>query len=347
MNRKLPTLHPAGRAIAATLALIATPALAEDATVTTSPETVVTPAAEAPAPVVPAPVVIAAQPTAAAAPAPQLTVTVSDPVVAAPAAEPVAAETVAPAATPRAAAATRATTASAPRVTPASAAPDSPIAFDGAAAAADVAAVANAEPVGDTAALAATQDTTDTPVAAADTASSAEASNASLVMLGGGLALALGLGGLLMAGASRRRRAARAGAVVAPRDTVVEPRTEPVRQAPTIAPVAAAASAFAISASNPAPSYASKWNNDGYVNASPAAGVAGRAVPNTPEGRRALIDRLVRARPDRTNPFTSYAARRRRARLIVQSLQQKLAEQPNLDFRRFYDSFGQRKAAMA
>ncbi len=339
MNKKISPLQPAGRAIAATLALFATPVLAQDVTVTTSSETVVSPA-----PVTPAPVVIATQPAEVADAAPQLTVTTADPVQADPVSEPVTADTAAPAATPRVATPARATAISTPRIAPADPSPVSTAEFDSATAAADVPVVANADTADGAAALAAAQSVTDTPVSNAD---NAEASNTSLVILGGGLALALGLGGFLMAGTSRRRRAARAGAVVAPRETVLEPRTEPVRQAPTIAPVAAAAPAFAISASNPAPSYASKWNNDGYVNASPAAGVAGRAVPNTPEGRRALIDRLVRARPDRTNPFTSYAARRRRARLIVQSLQQKLAEQPNLDFRRFYDSFGQRKAAMA
>ncbi|MDR7101396.1 hypothetical protein [Croceicoccus sp. BE223] len=180
-----------------------------------------------------------------------------------------------------------------------------------------------------------------------------EESGSELVLVGGGMAVALGLAGLFMAGASRRRRAARPGAATPVRNAPIEPRAQPVRTAPPAPAAPAAAPAlrpgpgFVVTASNPAPTYASKWHSDGYVNATPAAPVAGRSVPNTPEGRKALIDRLVRARPDATIPFTSSAARRRRARLIVQSLQQRLAEQPNLDFRRFYESFGRRQPASA
>jgi hypothetical protein len=45
-----------------------------------------------------------------------------------------------------------------------------------------------------------------------------------------------------------------------------------------------------------------------------------RKVPENDAERRALIDRMVAAKPDRANPFHTPRARRRRARLILQSL---------------------------
>lgn len=178
------------------------------------------------------------------------------------------------------------------------------------------------------------------PVAEADD------NDASLVMGGGALALALGLASLFMAGARRRRRqTANGGDWAAPAPvkpaTAVADRVEPVAAAP-LAP----AGTFSLSHTVSRPFGVSKWDDPIYVNASGVA-VSGRSVPDTPAGRKALIDRLVRANPDRTNPFRSSSARRRRARLIVQSLRQTMAQQPNLDFRRFYESFGRRKASVA
>ncbi|GGD68092.1 hypothetical protein GCM10010990_17020 [Croceicoccus mobilis] len=63
------------------------------------------------------------------------------------------------------------------------------------------------------------------------------------------------------------------------------------------------------------------------------------AQAKTPEGRSNLIDRLTSARPDAANPFHSLKARRRRARLILQTLMQRMKENPNLDFARFYRGF--------
>ncbi len=57
-----------------------------------------------------------------------------------------------------------------------------------------------------------------------------------------------------------------------------------------------------------------------------APSMAGRAVPVSAEERAELIDRMVAAQPDASNPFTSAKARRRRARLIVQSLPQTARE---------------------
>lgn len=169
---------------------------------------------------------------------------------------------------------------------------------------------------------------------------------ASLVMGGGALALALGLASLFVAGAKRRRRQAasdgdRTKSARMKPATDVGDQVEPVAAAPH-----GATGRFSLSHTVSRPFGVSKWDDPMYVNASPLA-VSGRSVPDTPAGRKALIDRLVRANPDRTNPFRSSSARRRRARLIVQSLRTTMAQQPNLDFRRFYESFGRRNALPA
>lgn len=67
---------------------------------------------------------------------------------------------------------------------------------------------------------------------------------------------------------------------------------------------------------------------------------ASAAQAETAEGRHELIDRMVAAEPDRAIPFHSLKARRRRARLIVQTLVQRMKDNPNLDFGRFYRNFG-------
>ncbi|WP_230280191.1 hypothetical protein [Croceicoccus sp. Ery15] len=69
---------------------------------------------------------------------------------------------------------------------------------------------------------------------------------------------------------------------------------------------------------------------------------ASAAQADTAEGRHELIDRMVAAEPDRAIPFHSLKARRRRARLIVQTLVQRMKDNPNLDFGRFYRNFGSR-----
>jgi hypothetical protein len=69
---------------------------------------------------------------------------------------------------------------------------------------------------------------------------------------------------------------------------------------------------------------------------------ASAAQAETAEGRHELIDRMVAAEPDRAIPFHSLKARRRRARLIVQTLVQRMKDNPNLDFGRFYCNFGSR-----
>ncbi|MEX0341220.1 MAG: hypothetical protein AB3N06_01410 [Erythrobacter sp.] len=43
-------------------------------------------------------------------------------------------------------------------------------------------------------------------------------------------------------------------------------------------------------------------------------------LPHDPEERGRLLQRMIRARPDRANPFASHKARAKRARLILQSI---------------------------
>lgn len=336
MKNTHPYAHPAGSAIFAALALIAPPTLAQDVT---------------------APVVVAESPPAATA-APTITapaaptIVIPDPIVI-PQSEPVAATTAAPAAT--------GPTAVAPRERAAQAAPATrraaPVRSDRMADVRPVAAapgVENVTPAEDTAVApaalpmpAAAPAPEIAPVAGEPKA----ASDNSLLLAGGGVLAGLALIGLILAASARRRRRAVGG------KALVRPAYEPERERlaaaasaradmPPPAPPTAAPAGFVVSYAVSRDRNVSKWEDPIYVNAAPVA-VAGRSVPNTPEGRKALIDRLVRANPDRTNPFHSLAARRRRARLIVQSMAQRMHEQPNLDFRRFYDSFGRHNQALA
>ena len=45
-----------------------------------------------------------------------------------------------------------------------------------------------------------------------------------------------------------------------------------------------------------------------------------RSLPASFEERDSLLRRMIAAKPDRANPFTSFNARRKRAKLILQSL---------------------------
>ncbi|WP_144095260.1 hypothetical protein [Croceicoccus sediminis] len=181
---------------------------------------------------------------------------------------------------------------------------------------------------------------------------SGKENNATLTMAGGAAALGFGFIGLFMAGSARRRRRDRHGATAAITD---ERKAMPLRKrvpdaaaAPNDAMVAEARP-VAVQRRQPNVTYGgSKWDDAGFVNASPTIAVLPTGdVPRSAEGRRALLKRLVRARPDEANPFRSPKARRRRARLIVQSLTERLREQPNLDFRRFYQGFAQRRNPVA
>lgn len=58
------------------------------------------------------------------------------------------------------------------------------------------------------------------------------------------------------------------------------------------------------------------------------AGVMPTVAPAGAREREALIERMVAAAPDASNPFTSRKARRRRARLIMQSMPEAAMSQP-------------------
>lgn len=342
MMNKYTLIRPAGSAIATALALVAAPSFAQDIAPAASEPVLTVPTlptaqtSTAPAPSAPAPVVIAELPDA------------SEPAVAVDAAPEVAVEPVAP--VEQAVVESEATPAAAPsrapsqptrtaRVAAADPSPATDFDFTEETVAADVPVIEDGESADGAAVLASAETASANPVS---TGAESKSFNADLVTGGGALALGLGFIGLFMAGASRRRRGARAGAAEAVNAPVTRPLRKPMGE--RTAPTAAAAPAFAVNHSRSQPA-TSKWDNAGFVNASPA--VSAPAVPQTAEQRKALIDRLTRARPDRAIPFKSPAARRRRARLIVQTLRQRLAEQPNLDFRRFYESFARRRTAMA
>lgn len=143
--------------------------------------------------------------------------------------------------------------------------------------------------------------------------------------LGGALA-ALGAGAIFAM--TRRRR--RVGAVD---DRAIEPTTRapfvPRETAPVVETPAQrstyAAPAAAVAAAPVAASAQNRWN-DGPV----------------PMGsdRHAMIESMVAAAPDASNPFRSAKARRRRARLVLQGREQRLqdkAQQP-FDFRQYRPS---------
>jgi hypothetical protein len=71
-------------------------------------------------------------------------------------------------------------------------------------------------------------------------------------------------------------------------------------------------------AASPAPQHAAP------VGSQPATSLP-RELPPTVQEREALLDRLVAAPPDRANPFRSRKARRKRARLIMQSIGRRFA----------------------
>lgn len=142
--------------------------------------------------------------------------------------------------------------------------------------------------------------------------------------LAGALA-ALGAGAIF-AMTRRRRR------VVAVDDRVIEPTTrapfvprEPAPVVETTAQRSAYAAPTMAVAAAPVASAQSRWN-DG-------------PVPMGTE-RHAMIESMVAAAPDASNPFRSAKARRRRARLILQGREQRLqdkAQQP-FDFRQYRPS---------
>jgi hypothetical protein len=332
-------------AIAAALALGSTPLLAQDAdpaTTTVVPEvappaasppvTIAPPAATAPASVVPA------------APAPTV---VSNPVVQKvqyPVQPPVAEPSAAPAATakartaPAAKAVTRTTTAQ--TTTRAAPAPVPP-------AANDVAPVSDAVDVLPPAPIASDTAPVQTEAQPATTARTSPLLN--LVVLGGLAILVLAILAMLYRRFARRDRMARPETIAMPR-TVAEPAPQPVSArtvAPAALPIATAPEPAAVSpeiAAVTAPIRADRPIESARTEPTPIRqnvtfGSAGRTpgalpsagaavdlparIPEDYEGRSALLQRMIEAKPDKANPFRNRKSRAKRARLILQSLGRK------------------------
>ena len=123
-------------------------------------------------------------------------------------------------------------------------------------------------------------------------------------------ALVLAIWGFVAIG--RRKPVDRKAKAIVERPVVAPaaPQPQPVAQAAVATPPAVAPSVSPIRTVAPAPSMA----HTGAAVALP------RTMPATFEERDALMKRMVAARPDRANPFTSPIQRHHRAKLILQSL---------------------------
>ncbi|AKH41975.1 outer membrane biosynthesis protein TonB [Altererythrobacter atlanticus] len=163
------------------------------------------------------------------------------------------------------------------------------------------------------------------PVAAADEGVSDEAL---VTILGLLLALGVGVWGVTALQRSRRRKIHK----MAVDSGVKQTRPEPVQPVATpVQPVAdeeperdirewaQPAALKPVTASAAPRADSARANSGGLANAGAAIALP-RTMPASFEERDALIKRMIAARPDRANPFTSPKARRRRARLILQSL---------------------------
>ena len=294
----------AGAAIAAALALNSTPLLAQMAPAPTSPVTTT---------VTPEPVLVI--PTAPTTPPAQPTIVLptelpeaAPPPAAAVPNEPAAARTTTtPTATTRAAApaATPAAERTAPRATaaparvaaePTTAVIEEPVE--------PVAVEIAPEPVAEIAPVA---ETPREPAVASDTS---EGTSFWLALLGALAAVGLAIWGFVAIG--RRKPIDRKAATIVERPVAPRPAIAPpvmVEPGP-VAPEAVAPSVSPLRTATPAPSLAH----------SGAAVPLPRTMPATFEERDALIRRMIEAKPDRANPFTAPLQRRKRAKLILQSL---------------------------
>lgn len=144
------------------------------------------------------------------------------------------------------------------------------------------------------------------PVEQTATAALADSGTSDIWPLAGLLA-ALGLGGIALFATRRRHRA---GDERTPEIVAYEPAAVVTpRMAPTPA-IASAAPAMALQRSSQ--DSRSTWQEPRRTTA------IGTAA--TVDNRQALLDRMVAAEPDANNPFTSAKARRRRTRLMLQSM---------------------------
>lgn len=148
-----------------------------------------------------------------------------------------------------------------------------------------------------------------------------------------GLAGALGLGAIGLFAATRRRR--------------VEPADALVEYEPLAAPAAPVAVATPKPATLVAPAFTpmARWSEPRVPLAQPADS---RALSLN---REALLERMVAAEPDANNPFTSGKARRRRARLMLQSMESNRWDDaelaPGFDWREMAQAVEERETVQA
>ena len=64
-----------------------------------------------------------------------------------------------------------------------------------------------------------------------------------------------------------------------------------------------------------------------------------RTMPATFEERDALMRRMIAAKPDRANPFTSPIQRRKRARLIMQCIGKTFDHAPRIDLSQYPENW--------
>lgn len=131
----------------------------------------------------------------------------------------------------------------------------------------------------------------------------------------GGLAGVLVLGGLAIATSRRKRDRIRPLKIDHVPPEVYWPPVAAQAKPLAFAPTADAARPHVVDAS-PARPIMANVASDGET----ADELMAMRVPDTVEGRRALIERIAAAEPDPANPFRSPKARLRRARLIVQAM---------------------------
>lgn len=170
--------------------------------------------------------------------------------------------------------------------------------------------------------------------------------NSATAMVGAGAALLLALGLGTFAVTRRRRRAeAQEDAVLtAPATAYAEPAPRPVVQRPvSTAPAATPVVAPQHAPAMPLDARRSIGEEELVPATHPAASQPvslDGPVPQTREGRDALLDRMVSAAPDASNPFTSRKARLRRARIILQSreIDEKNAATKPFDWRTYQSS---------
>lgn len=152
-------------------------------------------------------------------------------------------------------------------------------------------------------------------------------------LLYAGLAGALGLGAIGLFAATRRRRVEPLDRSVEyePAATAVEPAIAPSQPTPLVRP------AFAPMA---------PWSEP-RVTAAARPGDTNALTLN----RAALLDRMVAAEPDSNNPFTSSKARRRRARLMLQSIESERWDDaelsPGFDWRKMAQAVEERDTVQA